>query len=543
MDAKTRPLLIIALLGLTLVPYLLGSRDQNAQKPAPGKSAPAAQQPQPVAPAASPAASKLDVRAAEQQSARIETEAFSAKVTNLNGGLTSFVLKGDRYHTRGKPVDIVTTDRPQYLPLAVEITGWNSDAAPKNWELQQLSPNAVSLTLETDGLRVSRKIEAGQGPYQLWLTTHVVNRGQSARKVQLQVATHHYVTREAEGSKVPLLPVRSSATSHGVCRHGGDLERKDHKSLATPIEKPGPIEFAGVENVYFLSAIAPDDNSVERCRIEASDRPNTEHALGSLFGARLLHKPVSLEPGGQKTWRTLAYLGPKSPTELGAAGHSLKTTIESGWFSSLAEGLTWLLRKIHDGVGNWGIAIILLTLLVKAVLFPLTARQMQSMARMKELKPELDRINEMYKDDREKKGAAIMELYRKRGVNPMAGCFPVLLQMPIWFSLYASLSSNVELFRAPFALWWTDLSSPDAFFILPLALGVLMFVQQKISPATGVDPVQQKMMLYMMPAMITSFMLFLPSGLCLYMLTNSALSIGQQRLIEARLRAGSAPAQ
>jgi YidC/Oxa1 family membrane protein insertase len=168
---------------------------------------------------------------------------------------------------------------------------------------------------------------------------------------------------------------------------------------------------------------------------------------------------------------------------------------------------------------------------------------MQSMARMKELKPELDRINEMYKDDREKKGAAIMELYRKRGVNPMAGCFPVLLQMPIWFSLYASLSSNVELFRAPFALWWTDLSSPDAFFILPLALGVLMFVQQKISPATGVDPVQQKMMLYMMPAMITSFMLFLPSGLCLYMLTNSALSIGQQRLIEARLRAGSAPAQ
>ena len=149
---------------------------------------------------------------------------------------------------------------------------------------------------------------------------------------------------------------------------------------------------------------------------------------------------------------------------------------------------------------------------------------------MKELKPELDRINELYGDDREKKGAAIMELYRKRGVNPMSGCFPVLLQLPIWFSLYSSLSSNVELFRAPFALWWTDLSSPDAYFILPLALGVLMFVQQKMSPATGVDPVQAKMMLYMMPTMITSFMLFLPAGLCLYMLTNSALSIGQQRL-------------
>ena len=126
------------------------------------------------------------------------------------------------------------------------------------------------------------------------------------------------------------------------------------------------------------------------------------------------------------------------------------------------------MRKIHDVVGNWGFAIILLTLFVKAVLFPLTARQMQSMARMKELKPELDRINELYGDDREKKGAAIMELYRKRGVNPMSGCFPVLVQLPIWFSLYASLSSNVELFRAPFVLWWSDLSAPDPLFFLPL---------------------------------------------------------------------------
>jgi YidC/Oxa1 family membrane protein insertase len=136
-----------------------------------------------------------------------------------------------------------------------------------------------------------------------------------------------------------------------------------------------------------------------------------------------------------------------------------------------------------------------------------------------------------------------MQLYNSRGINPMAGCFPVLLQLPIWFSLYASLSSNVELFRAPFALWWNDLSSPDPYFILPLALGALMFVQQKLSPATGVDPMQQKMMLYLMPAMITSFMLFLPAGLCLYMLTNSALSIAQQRLIEARLKAAAARGQ
>jgi YidC/Oxa1 family membrane protein insertase len=333
--------------------------------------------------------------------------------------------------------------------------------------------------------------------------------------------------------------VRSSHTSHAVCRHDDTLERKDRKALGNAkLDFPAPIVFSGVENVYFLSAVAPDGDGVERCSVEQVDRGRDKKGdpLGSLFSAHLVHKAIDLAPGGSKTYRTLAYLGPKSPNELAAAGHSLKSTIESGWFSSLAEGLTWLLRKIHDVVGNWGFAIILLTLFVKAVLFPLTARQMQSMARMKELKPEIDRINELYSDDREKKGAAIMELYRKRGVNPMSGCFPVLVQLPIWFSLYASLSSNVELFRAPFVLWWSDLSAPDPLFFLPLGLGVLMFVQQKMSPATGMDPVQQKMMLYMMPAMITSFMLFLPAGLCLYMLTNSALSIGQQRLIEAQIR-------
>ena len=225
------------------------------------------------------------------------------------------------------------------------------------------------------------QIEAGKGPYQLWLTTDIENRGTSARKLQLKVATHHYVTREAEGSKVPLLPVRSSATSHALCNHAGDLERKDRKGLESgPQQFPGPIVFGGVENVYFLSALAPEGDPAEGCRAEATDRGGVgKDALGSLFSAQLQQRPIELEPGKSKTYRTLAYLGPKSPAELSAAGHSLKSTIQSGWFSSLAEGLTWLLRKIHDLVGNWGLAIILLTLLVKTVLFPLTARQMQSM--------------------------------------------------------------------------------------------------------------------------------------------------------------------
>jgi YidC/Oxa1 family membrane protein insertase len=558
-DSKTRTLILVALIGLALVaPSLLAPKKPQGAPPT-GTNQPHSAQPEPTAPpppeqpasVASPAA-----RLALQKLGKIETDTFSASVSNLNGGLTHFRPKAARYRSRGEPVDIVTTDKEAYLPLAIEVDGLKQDAST-TWALSQLSPRAVLLTREDSGLFVSRKLEAGQGPYQLWLTTHIENRGATTRAVRLHISTSHYVSREAEGGNVPFLPVRSSAASNALCRHDGDLERKDRKALGTAfLEYKGRLVFAGVENVYFLSAVAPDSGDAERCRIEASDRGEgrpsfsfwslfsargaTPEPLGALLWARLSHREVQLAHGDSKTYRTLAYFGPKSPVELNAAGHSLKEAIQSGWFTTLAEGLTWLLRKIHDTVGNWGVAIVLLTLLVKVVLFPLTAKQMQSMGRMKELKPELDRINELYGDDREKKGAAIMELYRKRGVNPMAGCFPVLLQMPIWFSLYASLSSNVELFRAPFILWWADLSSPDPLFVLPLGLGALMFVQQKMSPATGVDPVQQKMMLYMMPAMITSLMLFLPAGLCLYMLTNSALSIGQQRLIEARLKAAAA---
>ena len=536
------------------VPYLIPAAREKPKtaisaadksKPANAKASASAKTPAPAVPAAPVrqlTSAEQAARAAGQQLGRIETDSYVATVSNLNGGLTSFTLKGKHFLVAGKPLDLVSTDKEQYLPLAVDVVGWPELGS--RFELNSHSPRELQLSLEQGGLKVTRKVQAGRGPFQLWVTTHVENTGSAVRKVQLRTSAHHYVTREAEGSNIPLLPVRSSAHSSGLCLHGDELDRHDGKALAgEPLAFGSPIEFTGVENVYFMAALAPEKDDVERCRITASNRYQGDEHVGTLLSSELSHRAVELAPGRSASFQVLAYVGPKSPAELAVAGHSLKQSIQSGWFTTLADWLTWLLRRIFDFVGNWGLAIILLTFVVKLVLFPLTYRQMQSMGRMKELKPELDRINELYGDDREKKGAAIMELYRKRGVNPMAGCFPMLLQLPIWFSLYASLSSNVELFQAPFILWWQDLSSPDHLFILPLALGALMFVQQKMTPASGMDPLQQKMMLYMMPTMMTSFMLFLPAGLCLYMFTNSALSIVQQRAIEARLKASAAPAE
>jgi YidC/Oxa1 family membrane protein insertase len=533
---KNAFLFYFAVAGLALaVPLLMPS------SPSPQPSAAPAQAHAERAPADEPSAARAEpappaASTAREQLASIETTDFVAQVSSLNGGLSSFKLKDPQFRQGDQPIDVVTTDKPAYYPLHTQIQGAALGQDPP-WQIEQLSPRAVRLHVRADSLAIERKLEAGEGPYQMWVTTTLVNQGDKPRKLRLIESTHHYVRRDQESGGVPLLPAQSSALSHGLCHFAETLERHDRSALLEPQEYKGKVDFSGIESVYFLKAIVSPDQSAESCRLSSSDRGRDESgdAIGSLFEARLVQPEIVLAPGEKKTQRVLAYFGPKLPEELAAAGHSLDEAINTGFFSSLANGLTTLLSMIHGVVGNWGIAIILLTVLVKLVLYPLTHKQMESMARMKELKPEMDRINELYANDREKKGAAIMEMYRKKGVNPMAGCFPVLLQLPIWFSLYASLSSNIRLLHAPFALWWRDLSSPDPYFVLPLALGVLMFVQQKMTPPAGADPLQAKMMLYVMPTMITSFMLFLPAGLCLYMFTNSALSIVQQRVIETRL--------
>jgi YidC/Oxa1 family membrane protein insertase len=475
-------------------------------------------------------------RAGDATFETLRTEHFEARVSTRTAGLASLTLSDPQFVIDGAPLDMVTTSVPRYFPLAPRIEGAKLPES-LGFRSERLEDGGLRLSAEGDGLRITRKLEAGKGAYQLWLTTTLENASSSPRKLRLIETTHHYVRREDESGGVPFLGSHSPALSHGLCRHAEELEREDSSNLLTPHAWKDGVRFTAIENVYFVNALASAGGAGTSCRIQSEDRyaKGESEADGSLFASELAHPEITLAPGEKRTLRALAYIGPKTPEELSRAGHALSETINSGFFATLAHALTALMTAIHGFVGNWGIAIIFLTLIVKLALYPLTHKQMESMAKMKELKPEMDKINELYADDREKKGAAIMELYRKRGVNPMAGCFPVLLQLPIWFSLYASLSSNIRLFHAPFALWWQDLSSPDPYFVLPLSLGVLMFVQQKMAPPAGADPLQQKMMLYMMPTMITAFMLFLPAGLCLYMFTNSALSIVQQRVIEARL--------
>ena len=472
---------------------------------------------------------------AKQNLYELENDEFVASFSDLNTALASLRVKGERYLDRESgPHELVTTDKPQYLPLAPVFSGVT---IPPNarWKVIESSKQRLRFEWDDDDVSVIRTWELADAPYQLESSMEVRNQAASAKSIGLGITSAHYVRRKDE--KGGFFGRPSPALSHGICQQGEETIREDRKGLLSEDESrplqphsygPG-IQYVALTSVYFAIIAAPEGEAAERCDMLTTDRGGTaEDPDGSLFEAELEYGPREIAPGATAVFRTAVYAGPKDYDALEEFGHGATAVIDLGWFSFIARGMSWLLRTIHDRVGNWGLAIILLTLLVRVLLLPFVIPQFRNMAKQRALKPEIDKINELYKDDREKKGAAMMELWRKHKVNPLGGCLPVLLQMPIFFALYQTLSTSIELYHAPFVWWWRDLSSPDPFYVLPVILGALMFIQQKLTPVQ-MDATQAKVMLYAMPLMMTFFMLLLPTGLCLYMVTSSAIGITQQR--------------
>jgi|GEM_PF-1569365 len=231
------------------------------------------------------------------------------------------------------------------------------------------------------------------------------------------------------------------------------------------------------------------------------------------------------------------YTGPKDQDLLAQAAPILQRDVDLGIFSFIAKPLHSLLVWLHGGVGSWALAIILLTFIVKLVLLPLTNKSFRSMQKMQKLKPKLDELKKQYPNDKQKFAQEQMALFKREGANPLTGCLPMLLQMPVWFGLYQSIQTSVELYRAPMGLWISDLSAPDPYYIMPILLGGLMFVQTLLTATATMDGLQGKIMKYGMPIMFSAFMLFLPSGLVLYITVNVTLTIVQNLVIKRRMNA------
>ncbi len=246
--------------------------------------------------------------------------------------------------------------------------------------------------------------------------------------------------------------------------------------------------------------------------------------------------PTKVAPGASGVIRASLYAGPKEHKILKTLPEGMDLTVDYGWLTVISAPLFWLLSAIHRLLGNWGWAIIVLTILIKAVFYPLSATSYKSMAHMRKMQPKMAALKERYGDDRQKLNQAMMELYKTEKINPLGGCLPILIQIPVFLALYWVLLESVEMRQAPWIGWIKDLSAQDPYYILPIIMGVSMFVQQKLNPQP-VDPVQQKVFM-IMPVMFTAMFLFFPAGLVLYWTVNNILSIAQQwritRVVEGK---------
>jgi YidC/Oxa1 family membrane protein insertase len=298
-----------------------------------------------------------------------------------------------------------------------------------------------------------------------------------------------------------------------------------------PVNETATGGWAAIVQHYFVTAWVPDAKSSNTIKTRVKKEAG-EYLIG------YTGPEVSVAPGSTKTFSAALYTGPKIQKNLEVISDGLELTVDFGWLWFIAQGLFWLLTFLHGIVGNWGWAIILLTTLVKAILFYPSAISYKSMAHMRRVTPEMQRIKELHGSDRAKQSQAMMELYKREKINPLGGCLPILLQMPIFMALYWTLMESVELRHAPWILWIRDLSVMDQYFVLPLIMGVSMFVQQQLNPAPP-DPMQARVM-KLMPIVFTFMFLWFPAGLVLYWVVNNVLSIAQQWVITKQIERAAA---
>ena len=318
------------------------------------------------------------------------------------------------------------------------------------------------------------------------------------------------------------------------------LEQIKQKKIKDKSDYDGKIKWLAIVDRYFMKSLIPLDETRGVMKLSLDSN--------GILGSRFIGQENTIQPGTQKRFAYEIFFGPKSMQVLKDVGHDLSKAIHFGMFDIIAKPLLWFMNFIYSRVPNYGIAIIVLTILTKLLLWPLGSKSYKSMTEMKRLQPLMAEIREKHKDDKKMMNQEIMSLYRTYKINPMGGCLPMILQIPVFFALYRMLYQAIELRHAPFFLWINDLSAPDRLFhfsfsipfmqppygipVLTVIMGATMLLQQKMSPPPG-DPTQAKMMM-LMPIVFTVIFINFSSGLVLYWLINNILSIGQQTYIQKK---------
>lgn len=483
--------------------------------------------------ASSSAPTDLAPKASDGQRVRVRTDMFELEFDTAGADLR--LAKLLRYPQKAdqpdKPYTLLSDKQP---PFFVAQSGLLSpNGAPDHYATFITPQTEYTLPDDADSLRVPFTWTSPEG---IKVTkTYVLHRGRHVIELEQHVdngSAMPWTGREYRQFQ------RSSHAAQGESSMiytytGGVIYSPDQKYEKIDFDdiKDGDLGreitagWASMIQHYFLGAWIPK-----------KDQPNfyyTKNPAEDRYVLGMVSPEMTAAPGQSATFTTQLYLGPKVQDVLEDLAEGLELTVDYGWLTVIAKPLFWLLRFIHDLVHNWGVAILLLTLLIKLAFYKLSEASYRSMAHMRRVQPKLVALKERYGDDRQRMSQAMMELYKKEKINPFGGCLPILVQIPVFIALYWVLLESVELRQAPFVLWIKDLSTKDPYYILPLLMGVSMFVQQKLNPPPP-DPVQAKVLMAL-PFIFTAFFAFFPAGLVLYWLANSVLSIAQQWYIMRRM--------
>ena len=457
----------------------------------------------------------------------VATPLFTARLNAQGGLLENFTLSQFRETIQpgSANINLVSSAAMQKAPMGLiwsgqptwMAEGWSFEGSDLN--LAPGEEGVLRFALEFAGLRLLRELTFSGDSYLVRETVRVQSLGDQAAVGRLAF-TMASTGLSNKGDSYN--PTRMEWYSLGKLHEEGDLS-----DLAQGVVAAEALSWGGLSSNYFLVALAPTfEGAVFKGKHEEE-----------IYRMAVEKDGIVAAPGVDGVAEVAYYFGPKSPKLLAPAGFELDKSVNYGMFSFIAEPLLWLLDFFHGMVGNWGVAIILLTVVIKIVFWPLSHKSYKSMMQMKKLQPMMMKIREKHADDRQKMNQEIMQLYKTYKVNPLGGCLPMLLQIPVFFGLYQALLLSTELRHAAFIshvpftdiIWLADLSAKDPFYITPLIMGASMFLQQKMAPAPG-DPVQAKIMLFM-PIIFTALFLSFPSGLVIYWLVNNILSIFQQWLM------------
>jgi YidC/Oxa1 family membrane protein insertase len=422
------------------------------------------------------------------------------------------------------------------LPLSISIDGAQPLAADARYRAEEGAEDATQVVFRASvsGWDVEKKVEWDGAGYEYRYTVALKNTGSQAVSGELAFHSGRYVDHTKEEAPNFFGGVGNQARA--TCRVG-----EDNHSLVDPKDDTedfkGPVRFWGIDQQYFLAALYPLSGPMDgRCVLKVHPEGRTATA----------YFPINIAAGQSVTYQMGVYIGPKdmeligllptqAPPGVSRVPAQLEQTVDYGIWAVICRLLLTVLKFFYSVIHNWGVAIILLTVLVKVVLLPLTHKSMVSAEQMKKLQPKMEELKKKYPDDRERQSMEMMKLYQQEKVNPLGGCIPLLLQLPVWAALFTMLRNSFELYREPFIVpLWLDLTYKDPTYLLPIALGVTMIITQKMQPQM-MDAAQARMMTYVMPVFFTAIMLNYPSGLSLYILTNNLITIVQQKALRRYL--------